>query len=40
MLCVSFPKFTVDHKLQLHLSQNELFGVGPVVHEGIQLGLF
>ena len=29
-------KFTEDHKLQLHLSRNELFGAGPVVHNGVQ----
>ena len=34
---IRFVEFTVDHKLQLHLSQNELFGVGPVVHKGVQL---
>ena len=32
---IRFLEFTVDHKLQLHLSQNELFGVGPVVHKGV-----
>ena len=28
--------FTEHYKLQLHLSRNELFGVGPVVHKGVQ----
>ena len=34
---ICFPKFTEYHKLQLHLSRNELFGVGSVVHKGVQL---
>ena len=34
---IRFLKFTGDHKLQLHLSRNELFGVGPVVHKGVLL---
>ena len=32
---IRFLEFTVDHKL--HLSQNELFGAGPVVDKGVQL---
>ena len=34
---ICFLEFTVDHKFQLHLSQNELFWAGPVVHKGVQL---
>ena len=30
---IRFLGFTVDHKLRPHLSQNELFGVDPVVHQ-------
>ena len=30
-------KFTEDYKLQVHLSRNELFGVGPVVHKGVHM---
>ena len=37
IVLIRFLKFTEDHKLQLHLSRKELFGVGPVVHKGVQL---
>ena len=33
---VRFLEFKVHHKFQLHLSKNKLFGVGPVVHKGVQ----
>ena len=35
---IQLLKFTKDHKLQMHLSRNELFGVGPVVHTGVFIG--
>ena len=34
---IGFLEFAVDHKLQLHFSQNELFWIGPVVHKGVQI---
>ena len=37
---IRFFKFTEDYKLQLHLSRNELFRVGPVVHKGVHLSDF
>ena len=37
---IRFLKFTEDHKLQMHLSRNELFGFGPVVHTGVFIGHF
>ena len=39
IVLIRFLKFTEDYKLQLHLSRNELIGVGPVVHKGVQLSL-
>ena len=33
----SLFEITVDHKLQLHLSQNELFGIGSAVHQGVHV---
>ena len=45
MSCVCLPQYFAhlfswiysSHKLQLHLSQNELFGVRPVVHKGVHI---
>ena len=34
---IRFLNFTENHNLKLHLSRNELFGVGPVVHKGVGL---
>ena len=31
-------KFTEDYELKVHLSRSECFGVGPVVHKGVQIG--
>ena len=34
---IRFLEFIANHKLQLHLSQKEQFGVGPVVHKGVRV---
>ena len=39
ILLIRFLKFTVNHNLQLHLSQNKLFWVGPVVHKGVHIAI-
>ena len=34
---IRFLEFIANHKLQLHLSQKEQFGIGPVVHKGVHV---